>query len=239
MQLDWLTVTAQIVNFLILLALLNRFLYRPILANMEARKQYIEQRLSEAGQIQAKAERLIATYREKLTALEEERAKVLAEAQQEAHSQRERLLEQARLEVEEKRQKWHQDWLKEQEILMAELKAVVAEQAVELARKALKELAGQDLEARLVETFLKQLQAQNLTENAGEWTVVTGFSLDSSCALRLKEELLRLKPGIHLKFKQSDELICGIALETNGQIWRWNLAAYLDEVEARLRQELA
>jgi F-type H+-transporting ATPase subunit b len=238
-MLDWLTVTAQIVNFLILLALLNRFLYRPILANMEARKQYIAQRLDEAGQIQAKAERLIATYREKLAALEEERARVLAEAQQEAQSQREALLEQARREVEEKRQRWRQDWLKEQEALVAELKAVVAEQAVELARKALKELAGQELEERLIETFLKQLPAQLLAQSAKEWTVITGFPLDSSCALRLREELARLRPDIRLNFKHSDELICGIALETDGQVWRWNLAAYLAEVEARLRQELA
>ncbi len=245
MQVDWLTVTAQIVNFLILIALLNRFLYRPIVANMEARKQHIEQRLSEAGQIQAKAERLIATYREKLAALEEDRTRLLEEARREAQSQRQAMLEQARLEVEEKRRQWRQALASEQEALLRELKTLVAEQVVELARKSLRDLAGLELEKHIIESFLHRLDAfpdeqrRDLVGSGGEWVVVTGFPLDQRSAERIRAALERLRPGVLARFEQRDDLVCGVALEAGGRVWRWNLAAYLDELEARLRQALS
>ncbi|GAB6066773.1 ATP synthase subunit B [Methylothermus subterraneus] len=244
MPIDWLTVAAQIVNFFILLALLNRFLYRPIVSNMEARRQYIEQRLSEAGQIKAEAERLIASYREKLTALEEERAKLLAEARRAAQEQREALLAQALKEVEAQRRKWQEALAQEQEAQIRALKSVVAEQAVAVARKALRDLAEQDLETRVIESFLRQLSAlpdaqrRRLAQSSGEWVVATGFPLDPPTVLRLREALEHLKPGVRARFEQRDELLCGLALEADGQVWRWNLAAYLDELETKLRQAL-
>ncbi len=240
---DWLTVTAQIANFLILIALLTRFLYRPISANMEARKQHIEARLNEAGQVQAKAERLIAAYREKLTALEEDRTRLLGEARREAAAEREALLEKARLEVEEKRRQWQQALAREQAALLRELKTLVAEQVVELARKALRDLAGQELEERLIDSCLQQLSAlpdeqRRLLESATDWVVVTSLPLPPAMRERIQAALERLRPGVVAQFEQRGDLVCGIALEASGRLWRWNLAAYLDELEARLRQAL-
>lgn len=243
-MIDWLTVTAQIANFLILIALLTRFLYRPIIANMEARKQHIETRLHEAEQVQAKAERLIAAYRGKLTALEEDRTRLLVEARREAEAEREALLEKARLEVEEKRRQWQQALALEQAALLRELKTLVAEQVVELARKALRDLAGQELEERLIESFLQKLSALSdeqrriLVEGGDDWVVVTGFPLEPVVREQVLAALERLKPGVVVQFEQRDELVCGIALEAGGRVWRWNLAAYLDELEARLAQAL-
>lgn len=243
-MIDWLTVTAQIANFLVLVALLTRFLYRPIVANMEARQQHIEARLNEAGQIQAKAERLIAAYREKLAELEEERIKLLEKARREAAAEREALLEKARLEVEEKRSQWQQALAQEQEALLRKLKTLVAEQVVELARKALLDLAGQALEERLIESFLEKLaalpeaQRRLLMESGDDWVVVTGFPLKPAMREQIQAALARLRPGVIAQFEQRDDLVCGIALEAGGRVWRWHLAAYLDELEARLQQAL-
>ena len=48
MHIDWLTVVAQIVNFLVLVYLLKRFLYGPILQAMDDRQAGIAARLQEA-----------------------------------------------------------------------------------------------------------------------------------------------------------------------------------------------
>ena len=51
MLIDWFTVLAQIVNFLILVALMKRFLYGPLIAAIDAREQSIAARLAEGGSI--------------------------------------------------------------------------------------------------------------------------------------------------------------------------------------------
>lgn len=243
-MIDWLTVSAQIANFLILLALLNRFLYRPILANMAAREQHIQKRLNEAGQIQAKAERLIAAYQEKLNALEEERARLLAEARQAAETERQAWLEKARQEVEEKRRGWQRALEEEQAAWLHRLKTAVAEQVVDIARKALADLAGQELEEQLVASFLRQFaalpQEQRLRlESASKWTVVTRSPLPSATAERIGAELKRVWPNAAVRFEQRGDLLCGIALETDGWVFNWHLAAWLEELEHRLKEALS
>ncbi len=113
MQVDWLTVAAQIVNFLILAALLKRFLYRPIVTTMAARQHYIDQQLQEARHLKAQAERLIAAYRRRLEDLEAERRHLIDQARREAETERQALLEKARIEVEEKRRQWREDLARE------------------------------------------------------------------------------------------------------------------------------
>ena len=55
MLIDWFTVAAQAVNFLILVWLLKRFLYKPILGAMDAREQRIASRLRQAETEKAEA----------------------------------------------------------------------------------------------------------------------------------------------------------------------------------------
>ena len=60
MQLDGFTIVAQVVNFLILVALLKRFLYAPIIRTMQAREDHITTRLDEAQEKISKAQRQAA-----------------------------------------------------------------------------------------------------------------------------------------------------------------------------------
>ena len=50
MSVDWITVIAQIVNFLVLIWLLKKFLYRPILDGIDAREAEITERMLAANQ---------------------------------------------------------------------------------------------------------------------------------------------------------------------------------------------
>jgi len=245
-QVDWLTVAAQIVNFLILAALLKRFLYRPIVTTMAARQHYIDQQLQEARHLKAQAERLIAAYRRRLEDLEAERRHLIDQARREAETERQALLEKARIEVEEKRRQWREDLAREQADLLRDLKLLLAEQLVELGRRAFRDLAGRSLEEGIVEAFLERLAAlpedqRHLLARARdpEWTVATALPLEDSLRRRIESRLKRINPRAQVRFEQREELILGIALEADGRLWQWNLAAYLDELESRLRQTLA
>ena len=62
MLIDWFTVIAQIINFLVLLLLLRRFLYKPILNAMEERERKVAERLESARQERVRAEEERARY---------------------------------------------------------------------------------------------------------------------------------------------------------------------------------
>ncbi len=246
MQVDWLTVIAQIVNFLILAALLRRFLYRPIVATMAARQNHIDKQLQEARHLKAQAERLIATYRQRMEALEDERQRLIEQARQEAETERQALLEKARIEVEEKRRQWQEDLAREQAELLRDLKTLVAEQLVELGRRAFRDLADRRLEECIVETFLDRLAAlpeeqRRLLTQARDpmWIVATALPLADRLRQRIESRLKQLNPRAGIRFEQRAELILGIALEADGRQWQWNLSAYLDELEDHLRRVLA
>src|ERR1039457_7200635 len=91
MLIDWFTVLAQVVNFLILVWLLKRFLYRPILDAIDAREKRIAKELADA---EAKKER--DEFQHKNEEFEQQRAALLSKATDEAKADRQRLLDEAR-----------------------------------------------------------------------------------------------------------------------------------------------
>ena len=80
MQIDWLTVAAQIANFLVLVWLLQRFLYRPITEAMARREERIEAGLSAAKSARAEVDARASRLQEERAALEANREAVLDQA---------------------------------------------------------------------------------------------------------------------------------------------------------------
>ena len=74
MLIDWFTVVAQVVNFLILVWLLKRFLYKPILDAIDAREKRIAAELADADAKKAAAEKQRDEFQRKSAAFDEQRA---------------------------------------------------------------------------------------------------------------------------------------------------------------------
>src|ERR1035437_8882170 len=91
MLIDWFTVIAQVINFLILVWLLKRFLYRPILDAIDAREKRIAKELAEANAKQERDE-----FRHKNEVFDQQRAALLSQATIAAKAERQRLLDEAR-----------------------------------------------------------------------------------------------------------------------------------------------
>ncbi len=90
MQLDWLTFVLEIINFLILIWILQHFLYKPVLQTIARRKAVIEKKLADANTRQADAEALERKYRERLSEWEREKEKLRVQAIQEIEVDRAR-----------------------------------------------------------------------------------------------------------------------------------------------------
>ena len=105
MLIDWFTVIAQVVNFLILVWLLKRFLYRPILDAIDAREKRIAAKIADAQAKETIAQKQREEYQTKNNVFDQERDAHMNEVIEAAKAERQRLLDTARLESEELRAK--------------------------------------------------------------------------------------------------------------------------------------
>src|SRR5580698_278918 len=96
MLIDWFTVCAQAVNFLILVWLLKRFLYQPILVAIDAREKRIAAELADADAKKSEAQKERDEFQRKNQEFDQQRAAILSKATDEAKTERQRLVEEAR-----------------------------------------------------------------------------------------------------------------------------------------------
>ena len=250
MLIDWFTVAAQVVNFLILVVLLKVLLYDRIVKAMDARQKAIADRLAEAQEQQDDAHRQAQSYRRKNEELEADRQQRLSEAKQEADAHRKLLTEQARAEVDDLKARWRRTVGQETGQFLAQLREKAGRQVCAISRQTLADLANADLEKEVVEAFLARLQAmgaderRTFAEALGDAddavTVYSSFEMPDSRRTAVTEVVRRVL-GIErdVVFEQDVELVCGVELRAGGRAVGWNVAGYLDRIEADFGQQLA
>src|SRR5271167_4252962 len=96
MLIDWFTVGAQALNFIILVWLLKRFLYKPILNAVDAREKRIAAELADADAKKAEAQKERDEFLHKNEEFDQQHAALLSKATDEAKAERQRLLDEAR-----------------------------------------------------------------------------------------------------------------------------------------------
>ena len=245
MQIDWLTVVAQIVNFLILVWLLKRFLYKPVVDAMDRREERIAERLRGAAERELRAADTMQDYRRKLEELEADRENMIERAKQAAESARVEMLEQARREAAERRALWQRQVEEERGDFLRGLRQQAADSIQTVARRALSDLAGTALEERIIDSFIERLQSLDentrhaIAESEDAVVITTAFELDGPLRSRLTRVVHEhLRDGIEVDYEVSPELVCGIELTASGRRLAWTLDGYLDALEQRLQQLL-
>ncbi len=161
MLIDWFTVGAQVINFLVLVWLLKRFLYRPILDAIDAREQRIAAELADADAKRAEARQERETFQHKNKSSTQQRAALFAHAMDEAKSERQRLLDEARQAADALRDKRQEALRQEADQLNQALLSRTQREVFAIARKTLTDLAGASLEERLVAVFIERLGAMD------------------------------------------------------------------------------
>src|ERR1700685_3869548 len=106
MLIDWFTVGAQVLNFLVLVWLLKRFLYKPVLDAIDARENSIAAEFKTAAAKQSEAERERDEFKAKNLEFDGQRSALLAKATEQSDSDRRRLLGEAHKEALESRIKY-------------------------------------------------------------------------------------------------------------------------------------
>lgn len=245
MSVNWFTVAAQIVNFLILVWLLHRFLYGPIVAAIDRREQRIAERLREAQRKSDAAAAEADAYRRQREELNAERDRLLVEARLEAETLRSSLTEAARAEITAKQSDWRNELEEEQEGFLRNLRRQTEQGFLTLARRALADLANASLESQVIAVFLDKLgdldlQAKDafraaLRQGSRGVMVRCRFELAPPLRRRVTEAIHEhIAADAEVAFETTESLSCGIELRAGSYVLGWSLDDYLDAIERRL-----
>jgi F-type H+-transporting ATPase subunit b len=254
MLIDWFTVAAQLVNFFILVWLLKRFLYKPILDAIDARERRIASSLADAATNQKRAEEEREAFQAKNEELDQRRDQLLGKAREEAEAEAGRLLDEARQAAFALRAKRQDALAREQVRLNDEITRRTREEVFAIARKTLMDLAGTSLEERISEAFTQRLRgldaqareglAKALKAPSQPVLVRSAFDLPAEQRASIRQALREtVSADIPVRFEAGPDVIGGIELSANGWKVGWSIAAYLGSLEKavgdRLNQEAA
>jgi F-type H+-transporting ATPase subunit b len=239
MELSWTTFTLEIVNFLVLVWILKRFLYKPVLDVIERRKAAIAGQIEEAATQLAEARQLQEKYQGRLAEWEKERQQSRQALVAELQAERAKRLEELQRDLDRDREKAGLAIERRQAETLRELEETALHQGARFATRLLERAAGPDTHERLVQLLISELSdlsseriaglRNRIAQNPGPVTISSAFTLDEAARGRLEQALAPLLPeDAPIRFDDDPELLAGLEV----QIGAWVLAANLrDELE--------
>jgi len=165
-MIDWFTVAAQTINFLILVWLLKRFFYRPILDALDAREKRIASELASAAAKERQAEAEHRRFQQKNQEFDRQRDTLLASAADEAGRERKRLMAAAHADADNLRIKRNEALRREYQTLRDAIERRTCAEVFAIARKVLADLANTTLEAHMAEAFIRHMRSLSSGEKA-------------------------------------------------------------------------
>ena len=237
MELNWTTVALEILNFLVLVWILKRCLYRPVLQVIERRRADIEATLNEAREREETAQKLREQFENRLAEWQQDKLAAREELQRELQQQRSHAMdelqqtldaERRKVEVLEQRQATELEEQRQREALQL---------GARFASKLLRDLSGPELEARIVELFCAQFaQLPEAQQDAlrradtAEVEVQSAFALDETQRAAITRSLKAVTSRhMAVSFSEQPELLAGLRLSLGD----WTLGANLrDELKS-------
>src|SRR5579864_4507682 len=193
MLIDWFTVVAQIVNFLVLVALLKHFLFGRLVKAIDERKKKVESCLADAESKGKEAERQVELAQARTLEQERKREEVLAEAQREASQKRDEMIQKTRNEVRKLEARWREDLERERGAFLDEIRRRAGKEILAVVRRALADLASSDVQQSAIEALLERLRSLNVATlhelTRSEVSVSTPDDLPEDTQQRIRETI--------------------------------------------------
>ncbi len=244
MHFDSSTLALQTVNVLVLLWLLRRFLFRPVVNIIAERRNAADKLLSEAAAVRERAQAAAAEATRHETELAAEGDRILADARAAAEAERTRLLTQTKGEAAQARDAALATLERERGEMRRELEAEARRLAVTIATRLLGRVPAEAVNAALLqslETWLAALppdEVHALVQPMEALEVVTATPLDAKTQAACTETLARqLGRAAALRFGTDPSLIAGIELRGAHARLRNNWRADLDSIAEKLSRD--
>jgi len=247
-ELDWTTFILEIINFLVLVWILQRFLYRPVMNVVAQRRATISQSLQEAQTTQQQATELKTQYENRLGDWQQEREAARKQLGDEIEAQRQKLMAQLQSELTEQRRKEQVLAARRDENLLREARQQAQVLSEQFAAKLLSRVAGPAVEGRLLEMLLEDLatlpeeQRKNLVaaqrDNQAPVQVISAFPLNDAQRQGLSAALQKtLETAISCEFREDPAVVAGVSIHIGAHYLQANLKEELRFFGDILRHE--
>lgn len=249
MLIDWFTVIAQVVNFLILVWLLKRFLYKPVLRAIAAREKMIADRVQKAEEGEAAARKEEAQFRQMKEEMRDKKQELLQQAEEEAAGRRKELLSNAKKEYENSRTQMNELLQREQQAITERIAQRARSEVLSLTERLARDLANRDLQQDLVNVFVRhfrensngsrdQLQQLLRDDPHSSVTVRSGMTLSDSAKDSINKLLSELAGRqVDTGFATDSSLVNGVELVSGGYRMAWSVAAYLEQLQKKEQEQ--
>ena len=248
MNIDWLTVIIQAANFLILVWILKRYLYKPILNAMDKRQKAVFAKLREAEKRELDAEKARKNFENEKQNVKDESRKVFLDAHKKAEEEKSEMVKEAHHDMQKKQSRFEEQLDLEKKALYQSVRNLAGETLIKTARDALGELATKDLESDMVSLFVQKI-SKNTSKDFAQ--IIDGIKnkktifLSSSTKLDAKDKkviegALKDLSGVSptITYKENSDLICGIEILCDTVMIRWGFDKYIENFGRSLNDAL-
>jgi len=234
LELNWSTFLLEIINFLVLVWILKRFLYRPVLTVLEKRREEIEQSLKEANNHHTQAIELEQQYKKRLENWAIEKQQLKDTLQQKILIERTQKLEQLETELANEREKTEVVAQRHLAESLRQYQQKAHKQGARFVTLLLNAVASEELESRLFDLLIKtfenldeerQVTLVNACKKSSEAiTVTSAYTLSESKQQKLEQKLNTLcKQPVKVNYIQDPQLKAGLRLLVGASILSINL----------------
>ncbi len=238
MNISWFEIIAQIVNFFIILFILQKLLYKPVLGAMKKRQERIQKSQIEADEKMKEADELIKKYDRKIEDIQNEKRNILEDARKQAQEKKESLLKEYKQEAEDKRKVYLKEIEDERENFTNNLRKKLGNSAVKIASHILDTISSRELEKEIFNNFIRNIEDLNknvpdsdvFKEETLEMNSFRDLSTEEKETIEnvLKKQLKNLKT---IQYVTDPSLILGYELNLETYTIHANINNYLSEIE--------
>jgi len=156
------TILAQMLNFFILVWILHRFAYKPLVGMMNARKEQIANDLASAEQSRLEAEQIKADYAAQIAKARQEAQEIVEKAHHQAKLSTAEEVAAARSQIENEKERARQDIVIERDRAMNSLRNEVVSLSVAMAGKVVAKDMNSETNTKLIEDAIRQLDSKTI-----------------------------------------------------------------------------
>ncbi|MFC6671935.1 F0F1 ATP synthase subunit delta [Marinobacterium aestuariivivens] len=240
MELSVSTFLLEIINFLVLIWLLQRFFYQPLRAVIARRREGIDRQLDEARERQRQAEQLRSSFESRLSHWEQERQQAREKLQTELNREKARQETALAETLEREREKARASLERREQELKLQLEQQALRLAGRFAARLLEQSAGPELQQRLQTMLLQSLpripEDQRLalrereTEHPEPAEVTSAFELDGTAQEQIRQGLQPLLGRqVKCRFHEDPQLLAGLRISIGPWMFR---ASIRDELQS-------
>lgn len=245
MNINWTTVFFQIINFLVIVWILKKYLFKPVLSAMDTREATIQARLEDASKAIKEAEEEKNSLKAKILKAEKERDAIIKQAEIDAEAEYKNMMQIFNNEIAKNKKNFETQMRNEREHLRGSIKELADNVILKTISNAMQDLAGMQIEEPLIENFITKLRAKKFKELAGlknyykkigKIEVVSSFTIKPELQKEIKQILAELvsEKNVNVKFAENSEIICGVEVLCSPILISYGVNVYMNELKNNL-----